>query len=71
MTTTIASASVVASAQVHASLLEGFIRMAQEKRVQQADVYVVDSLSDLIASLEANRDEYLALIATPALANAA
>lgn len=71
MTTTITSASVVASAQAHASLLDGFIRLAQEKRAQQADVFVADSLSDLIASLEANRDEYLALVAIPALAKAA
>lgn len=63
--------NVVASAHTHASLLENFIRLTREKRDEQTDAYTADSLSDLIASLEASRDEYLALAGVPALAVAA
>ena len=71
MTTTSTSASVVASAQAHASLLEDFIRLAQDKRDRQTDAFVADSLSDLIGSMQTSRDYYLVLGGAPALAMAA
>jgi len=70
MNSAMIAADVFASARVHASLLEDFIRLAQEKRDAQADAFVADSLSDLIASLQASRDQYLALGGAPELAAA-
>ncbi|WP_035691442.1 hypothetical protein [Azospirillum halopraeferens] len=65
------SQQIKTASQVHVALLDEFIRVTKEKLDGHEDIFVRDSLADLLSSLRDERDGYTRLTDTRTLASAA
>lgn len=61
------SEKIAASSLVHITLLDEFIRTAQEKMKGQHDSFIRDSLSDLLSNLRDERAGYAEILGSIAL----
>lgn len=65
------SEKIAASSLVHITLLDEFIRAAQEKLMVQNDAFIRDSLTDLLANLRDERSGYAEVLGSIAFNRAA
>ncbi|HYD71372.1 hypothetical protein [Azospirillum sp.] len=52
---------IQSASRAHLTLLDSFIRITEEKIAGEGDVFVRDSLMDLLASMRDEREGYLRL----------